>query len=186
MINTDNKFVPLILPERGEDLIPGRQYALTPIARLILREEFCIQAPTIVECIHRRIAATEITTTRKNCETGETTTSTSSLPAQAATFRCMANRGKILTFTLDLAKLDELVPFYDKSHQLPALEEDWFATRSLPSTHHKFRGQSLRWWDGEGKGKHTGVGGPRRKAAKVAVYTPTSYEDLLANLEKLM
>lgn len=140
-------YKPMVLPAKGEDLLEGRQYLLTPLARLILQEEYGIRGvPTVVECTKRKVAATRMETTSTNLETGEVRKSLVVLEPQRATFRAFMALKRVIRFELDIAKLEEFAPMYDKSHKLPALEEDWFAQRSLPSTHHKFRGQSLRFW----------------------------------------
>lgn len=152
-------FRPLVLPERGEDLLEGRQYALTPLFRLILKEEYgLVNVPTIVECFHKKIPATLLETRSTNLETGEVRESKMELPAQSACFRAFLGHGRILKFEVELLKLDEMAPFYDPSHQLPGqkkeyldreiekMERDWFAQSSLQPIHRKFRGCTLRWW----------------------------------------
>jgi hypothetical protein len=149
---------PLVLPERGEDLLEGRQYALTPLARLVLEREFGLaNVPTVVECILRKVAKTTLITRTFNHELRTRTVSRIRLPAQQETFRAYTHT--VFKFSLSLAKLYELAPYYDPSHQLPGsrfrdsdleklakLEQDWFNNRHLPSTHKKLAGRTLRWW----------------------------------------
>lgn len=138
---------PLLLPVKGEELLEGRQYALTPLARLILSEHYGIRGvPTIVECTKRKVAATRLETTCTNLETGEIKKSVVTIEPQRATFRAFIKFRSVMRFELEIAKLEELEPFYNNSHKLPALEDDWFAQRSLQPTHKKFRGCTLRWW----------------------------------------
>lgn len=140
-------FRPLILPEKGEQLERGRQYVLTPLARLILQEKYGLfGVPTVVECIQHKVARTLVQVMRTNLDTGKSTYSIQELPGQEATFRVFLGVGRVLKFEVDLVKLEEFAPFYADSHKLPALEDDWFATRCLPPTNRKFRGCTLRWW----------------------------------------
>lgn len=142
-IGTDG-FRPLPLPLTGEELLEGRQYCLTPLARLVIREEFGIAGiPTVVVCTRRKVARTTITTVTFNHETKASITRVQELEAQDACFR-PSNSAK--PFTIDLTKLEERAPFHNNSHKLPEMEAEWFAnTQQLP-INHKFRGQPLRWW----------------------------------------
>lgn len=157
-VSTDG-FRPLILPATSEELLEGRQYALTPLVRLILKEVYSlVNVPTIVECFRRKVAASETYTRYTNLETKQVIEHTTQQPGQAACFRAFLGYGRIVKFELDLVKLEELAPFYDPSHQLPGqkkdyldkeiekMENDWFAQRSLYPIHRKFRGCTLRWW----------------------------------------
>lgn len=141
-------FKPLPLPATGEELQPGRQYLLTPIARLILDEVYGLRGiPTCVECLHARRPETNIRSMTEDVETGKIiATNVVNVPAREATFRAFLGKGKIVRFEVSLKKMEEMVPFYDKSHKLPELEEEWFAVISkYPKG--KFRGCTLRWWD---------------------------------------
>lgn len=147
-VSTDG-FKPLPLPVEGEDLQPGRQYLLTPLVRLILDEVYGFRGvPTVVECLHARRPATIIRTMVQDAESGKTLSSSiMEVPAREATFRAFLGKGRVLKFEVSLARLADMAPFYDKSHKLPLLEEEWFAaTRQYP-VGQKFRGQPLRWWD---------------------------------------
>jgi len=161
-------FRPMVLPDSGEELLEGRQYVLTPLARVILLEAYGLgNIPTIVECVHRKIAATIVLTRTINLETGQVSKSRLKLQPQAASFRAFLQKGRVVRFELDIKKLDELAPFYSDSHKIPQMEEDWFATRCLPPLNRKFRGCTLRWWD---KGAEVKLGGSfkpymRRKQA---------------------
>ena len=141
-------YKPLLLPTTGEELLPGRQYVLTPLARLILHEVYGLRGiPTICECIKAKRSATQITTVETNLETGVSSPPRiMTLEAQQATFSTYVGNKKHITFILDLKKMDELAPFYDKSHKLPAMEDEWFKHVSDQPLNVKFRGQSLRWW----------------------------------------
>lgn len=162
-INGSDGFKPLCLPERGEDLQEGRQYVLTPLARLILVEEFGLAGlPRVVECIHRRVFATRLTTVSENLETKVSKTSVIDLPAQDASFRYGKNK-----FVLDLAKLVDLAPFYADSHKLPTEEEKWFETREQYPLARRLRGAPLNWWKQGCPDPKSGYSGPRRaRAAK--------------------
>lgn len=140
-------YKPLLLPEKAEDLLEGRQYALTPLARLILDEVYGLRGvPTIVECLHRKIAKTRVTTRTENLETGEIKEGITILSEQKATFKAFLGFKRVVKFELDLIKMGELAPYYNSSHRLPALEEDWFENTSQQPLSHKLRGQPLRWW----------------------------------------
>lgn len=147
---SNDGYKPLVLPLRGEDLSPGRQYLLTPLARLILEDRFGLHnVPTVVECLSARHPATCIRSCVENLETGQVLWTVSQLPEREATFRAFLGKGRILKFTVDLRKLEELAPFYSTSHKLPKLEEDWFtetAKYDRSIANRKFRGQPLRWW----------------------------------------
>ena len=168
---TSDGYRPLILPESGELLQVGRQYALTPLARLILVEEYGLRGvPTMVTCIRKKAPPTRVITTTINLETNKAVQTEEEFPGQEACFSAYVGGGKHLKFEINLAKLDSLAPFYDKSHKLPAFEQDWLNTRSLPPTHAKFRGCSLRWWNKgaitpkiPGSPRVNGTCGPREK-----------------------
>lgn len=139
-------FKPLVLPLTGEELIVGRQYALTPLVRLILADRYGVKGvPTIVECTRSRVGATTVKTITTNEETGKVTEHVVRHEAQGAAFRVYVGNNRSIKFELDLSKLEELAPFYDKSHKLPELEEEWFKVTSQQSNT-KFRGQLTRWW----------------------------------------
>lgn len=106
-------FKPLPLPSRGEDLYPGRQYYLSPIARTLIDEVFGIRGlPSIVECLHKRVPPTRMTVTSENLETGATRTQVTILDSQDATFRVQGGIGS--KFTIDLAVLAERNEQYEK------------------------------------------------------------------------
>jgi hypothetical protein len=160
-------YKPLPLPERGEDFQEGRQYALTPLARLILKKEYGLSnVPTIVECLLRKVAATRIATHTLNRETGEAKWTVMELAPQDATFRAYLGRTTVLKFTIDVAKLIALEPMYNKSHELPTMEADWFKHRSLQPLHKKLRGCTLRWWEA-GSVVPKAPGAPRARATRV-------------------
>lgn len=164
---TTEGYKPLILPERGEELQQGRQYALTPLVRLILHEVYGLSnIPTIVECLHPKVAATQVVTSRTNLETGQVTVASYTIEPQAATFRVFLALGRILKFEVDLVKIIELAPFYSTSHKLPAFEEDWFKQRNLAPVNRHFRGCTYRWWSKREESLEDGVATKTTKTRK--------------------
>lgn len=140
-------FKPLLLPLTGEELQPGRQYLLTPVARVILEEVYGLfNIPTVVECLHAKRPATIVRSITQNAETGKViSTSVMEVEGREATFRAFLSKGKHVVFCLSLEKMEELVPFYNTSHKIPIKEEEWFeVTSKYPPG--KFRGCTLRWW----------------------------------------
>jgi len=172
---TSDGFKPLVLPLTGEELVVGRQYVLTPLARLIIAEEFGVKGlPTVVECLKCRVAATRITTIIENLETGEKIERVRNVEAQTETFRAYLGATNKPVFTVDIKKLEKLADFYDQSHKLPGdinkhtserlgqMEDEWFKVTSQQSNN-KFRGQPLRWWARGNSGEL-----PAEKSAKSA------------------
>lgn len=106
-------FRPLRLPLRGEDLQPGRQYYLSPVARAIIDEVFGIRGlPSIIECLRCRVAKTRMTVTTFNYETGKEVTKVTELDGQDAAFHV---RGGIVNkFTLDLVEVAKRQEMYEK------------------------------------------------------------------------
>lgn len=169
-----NAYRPHILPERGEDLVRGWQYLLTPLVRLILQEKYGYYGvPTVVECILVKTPPMRIQIMRTNLETGASLYSIQETEGQEATFRVYMGVGRpALKFCVNFEQLAELAPMYAESHKLPALEEDWFETRHLPSPSEKLRGCSIRWWNKQktwDKKENSGIFVPRAKKEKAKV-----------------
>lgn len=161
-------YKPLLLPLSGEDLLEGRQYALTPLARSIAMElSGKADIPTVVECLYRRVAATEIVSTTTNLETGTVKTQKIVLAAQAATFRYGKDK-----FELDFALLEARAPAYVAGHglrgtlstSLALAEARWFETHEEVPLSRRLRGAPLRWWK-QGCPNAKPSTGFRRKAA---------------------
>jgi hypothetical protein len=72
--------------------------------------------------------------------------------------------------------MEEMAPFYEKSHKLPKLEEQWFTQRNLPPIHIKFRGQSLRWWSKPDQ--------PRAAKRAVETRSTLTLDEMMAELAK--
>lgn len=144
-----NSYRPHILPERGEDLVRGWQYVLTPLVRLILQERYGYYGvPTVVECLLIKTPPMRIEVMRTNLLTGKAQYSIQETEGQEATFRVFMGVGRpAIKFSVDFEQIALLAPMYADSHKLPALEEDWFETRHLPSPTEKLRGCSIRWWN---------------------------------------
>lgn len=116
-------FKPLVLPSRGEDLMPGRQYALTPLARLMIEDIYGIAGvPTIVECIRRKVPAQEVTISTKNLETGEVRVRTEVHEFQPESFRAFNAYKRILKFSFSVDLLVEREAMYADDARLSAYE----------------------------------------------------------------
>lgn len=117
-------YKPLRLPAKGEDLEPGRQYALTPISRLVIEEMYGLKGvPTFVTCIHCRVAATRVTRIIENLETGHKTETVTIVEPQAATFSAFLSLKNRLKFTLDLERVRQAEAFYADSPKLTKYEQ---------------------------------------------------------------
>lgn len=116
-------FPVLKLPSKGEDLLEGRQYQLTALARITVQEVYCLSLPKIVECVFKTRPPMRYATHALNLLTGEAKWSVMELPAQEATFRAFFKHKNIELFTLDLVKLHELEANYKDSHKVRELEE---------------------------------------------------------------
>lgn len=110
--DTDFQFIPLHLPKSGLDLISGRQYVIDPVARAVIVNEFGIQTPQIVECLHSQQDEKNVVITSTNIRTGEVKIVSFVEPAREATFRAFYKYKKTDVFTLDLAKVESLRSFY--------------------------------------------------------------------------
>lgn len=145
---SDNYFGPLVLPEKGEDLLEGYQYLLTPLARDMLSNIYGYRGlPTVVECIRRRVAATCIRSLTENLETGEQRWTVMDLDHQDATFRVRTGGLRPIIFTIDLAEMARRAPVYMETHKIPdSLIDNWEEeTRKYP-LNLRFRGCTWRWW----------------------------------------
>src|SRR5690606_26286682 len=122
-LSAQEGFKPLPLPRKGEDLEQGRQYMLSPLARLIIDEVFGYRGvPTYVECLRKKVARTRITTTTENLETGEVKTSSMELEAQVETFRAFMAYKRVLKFSIDLERLHSSEGIYANSPKLKFYE----------------------------------------------------------------
>ena len=117
---TNDGFKPLPLPEKGEDLQQGRQYMLDPVARGAIEDMYGMAGvPAIIECLLAKRPATRIDSTSTNLETGEVRISQPIfLPCQHETFRAFQAHKRHLKFTIDLARVHEMRPFYAKAHKV--------------------------------------------------------------------
>lgn len=123
-IRDDSGYKPLHLPRKGEDLIPDRQYALTPVARLVIEEMYGLKGvPTFVTCIRCKVAKTKVTRIIENLETGVVHKTEHIVEPQAATFSAFLSLRNRLVFTVDLDKVHELEPFYAKSPSIVKYEK---------------------------------------------------------------
>lgn len=122
-VRDDSGYRPLILPRKGEDLIPDRQYALSPVARLVIEEMYGLKGvPTFVTCIRCKVAKTKVTRIIENLETGIVHKTEHIVEPQAATFSAFLSLRNRLVFTVDLDKVHELEPFYAKSPSIAKYE----------------------------------------------------------------
>lgn len=117
-------YKPLRLPARGEDLEPGRQYALSPVSRLVIEEMYGLKGvPTFVTCIHCRVAPTKVTHIIENLETGHKHETVTKVDAQEACFSAFLTVRNRLRFTLDLERVRQAEAFYAESPKLTRYEE---------------------------------------------------------------
>jgi hypothetical protein len=128
---TQDGYKPLHLPATGEELISGRQYYLSPVARVTIEEVYGLRGiPSVVECILAKRPRTRLCTTRTNLDTGESFASRDIiLEGQHETFVAFIKFKKHLKFTLDLAKIHELAPFYVDSDRV----RDYETTDKVPA-----------------------------------------------------
>ncbi len=122
-LGTDG-YKPLPLPPRGEDLYEGRQYYLSPIARLTIEEVYGLRGiPSFVECTRKKTPAQLIEIITTNLETKESKYRAETTAPKLATFRAFIKLGMVHQFTIDLEKVHSLREFYDKSHKVSDYEE---------------------------------------------------------------
>lgn len=110
-------FPVLRLPKKGEDLMEGRQYELSPTARAYIDETWGLVLPRVVECLFKKRPGTRIATLTTNLETGESKWNVMIDPPRASTFRAWMTNGKIHKFTLDCAWLAEREHEMNGSHK---------------------------------------------------------------------
>lgn len=116
---TDIPFIPLRLPKTGFDLIPGRQYEIDPVARAVIINEYGLQTPQIVECLHRQEDEREIRTLTTNKRTGVVSETLSVAPAREATFRAFFKYKKCAVFTINIEVVENLRQFYVDAPKAP-------------------------------------------------------------------
>lgn len=116
-------FRPLPLPARGEDLLPGRQYYLNPLARLVVSDVYGLRGlPSVIECLAKKVSPTRIETITTNLATGQVSRREHLLPEQAACFRVFGGPNRIIKFNLDLEHVEARKPFYADSPKLKDFE----------------------------------------------------------------
>lgn len=112
-------FRPLPLPADGFALLAGRQYVLSPIARITLEEAFGLRGiPTVIECVAPRCAARTITTIVVVDGSPMEHRSSHREEARPATFKAYMGNKKFSTFTLDLEKVHSLREFYAQADKV--------------------------------------------------------------------
>ncbi len=115
---------PLPLPSRGEALEHGRQYALSPISRLVIEEVYGLRGiPTFVTCLRCRVARTRVTHVIENLETGQVHRSVTEVPEQDALFEAYFSVKNRVKFTIDLPRVREAEAFYADSPKLKKYED---------------------------------------------------------------
>ena len=115
---------PLPLPSRGEALEHDRQYALSPISRLVIEEVYGLRGiPTFVKCLRCRVARTRVTHVIENLETGQVHRTVTEVPEQDALFEAFISVKNRVKFTLDLPRVREAEAFYADSPKLKKYEE---------------------------------------------------------------
>lgn len=118
-ISTDG-YKPLLLPANGEDLVSGRQYYLSPVARVCIEEMYGLRGvPSIVECLLARRPAGIIRTIRTNLDRSVTLYDREVvLGEQDATFRAFVKNRMHYKFTVDLEKVHAMEPFYAEADRV--------------------------------------------------------------------
>jgi len=117
-------FPVLKLPIRGDMLLEGRQYYMSPVARAHVKEVWGVDAPKTVECVRKRQPATRITTVSENLETGEVRKTEIVQHAHDPIFRAFNGHRKIFKFSFSCELLHEEEAKYRGSHVAREIEED--------------------------------------------------------------
>lgn len=104
--------MPLTLPKTGFELLSGRQYEIDPVARAVIVNEYGLQTPQIVECLHCQQDEKHVVMISTNKRTGEIKERSFIEPSREATFRAFFKHKKTAVFTLNLDKVTELRQFY--------------------------------------------------------------------------
>lgn len=122
---TQDGYKPLRLPATGEELLSGRQYYLSPVARVVIEEMYGLRGiPSVVECILAQRPRRSIRTISTNLDTGELISDREIVQdGQHATFVAFIKHKKHVKFTCDLAKVKELEPFYVESDKVSDYEK---------------------------------------------------------------
>ncbi len=102
-------FRPLRLPKSGYDLQPGRQYILDSVARVIVADVYGLRnLPSVIECMSAKSDACVAVSYQINKRTGEKTPERHlEVPESNEVFRAFPAGSKYVTFTIDLAKVEE-------------------------------------------------------------------------------
>ena len=108
----EGALTPLKLPKDGEELLPGRQYEIDPVARAFIINHYGIITPRFVECIKSASPARRVTITTEYADGRPTRTTHQDIPAQDATFRAFYKYKRIALFTLDLTVIEYNRQFY--------------------------------------------------------------------------
>lgn len=130
-------YKPLRLPATGEELLSGRQYYLSPVSRVCIEETYGLRnVPAIVECVFAKRPQTSIVTIRTNMDTGEVVERAPVvLERQHETFRAFIKRGSVMRFTVDIARVRELEPFYVEADRVSDYEKtDEHAPKKVDKT----------------------------------------------------
>ena len=123
-------FPVLELPARGEDLMEGRQYELSPLARSYIDETWGMSLPRIIECLFKKRPSTRVATHTLNRETGEAKWSVLEDQGHPATFKAMTAQMKPFLFQLDLVWLAGREHETKDSHKVSAYEDKDFKSLS--------------------------------------------------------
>lgn len=107
-----NSFKPLKLPSCGEDLLPGRQYYIDPVARIAIDETYGFFPPKVVECLQKRCDPATIWTIHRNDRTRKITKQRMSMSQQEECFIAFFSKNNKKKFSINLAKLHESRAFY--------------------------------------------------------------------------
>jgi len=123
-------FRPLRLPTSGYDLQPGRQYILDSVARVIVADVYGLRnLPSVIECMSAKSDACIIVSYQINRRTGEKTPERHlEVPESNEVFRAFPTGSKHVTFTIDLAKVEERRAAYVEADLVKDEEEHKVST----------------------------------------------------------
>lgn len=122
---TQDGYKPLRLPATGDELLSGRQYYLSPVARVVIEEMYGLRGiPSVVECLLAKRPRRSIRTVSTNLDTGIVISDREVLQdEQHATFVAFIKHKKHVKFTCDLTKVKDLEPFYVDSDRVSDYEK---------------------------------------------------------------
>lgn len=124
MHKEENPYSPLHLPQKGEDLQEGRQYILDPISRAVIVDMYGIQPPREIVCLSKKYSSRTIKTITTYHDTQEVVMHEFTDEGRPPLFRAFMALNRILKFTIDIEKVEELKPFYKDSPKVKDFERE--------------------------------------------------------------